>query len=158
MKSNDKGDQKPKTFGGFLGGAVSHLMRDPHGAEPSEDLNTDGLQKAAERHSLPRKIKELRAEVDQLKKGVRGRTLGKKKEAYIKALIRAVKSANPNYSHAEIATRVDALLGRAKKNFSGVCPPGWRSYQPTARFADVFARPTPNKKLLRLAKAYISKA
>lgn len=144
-------------FGSFLGGTISRRLTGVPEPEPTTDLDPEAMQRALERAAAPRKIKDLQAQIDQLRKQVRGKDIGKKREAALKPFIRVVKAENPNYTQPEIAKAVDHRLGLVKKNFATVCPEGWRRYHLPVHFADVFSRP--NSDPLRiLVKSYISKA
>jgi hypothetical protein len=152
MAGKDKGDQKRKTFGGFLGGAVTHLMRDPQGAEPSEDLNTDGLQKAAERYSLPRRVKRLEKELKELKrrKSSRGR-------CDLWGYVAFAKKAIPSKvsDHGALAAWVDDYLAMKGKKFQDACPKGWLT---VSGFPSSLSAARTHKQLKGRVKTLISQA
>ena len=60
-------EKGPRKSGGFLSGEISSRLGDPHGVGPSEDPEklADGLRKAMERYSLPRRVKRLEKERTQ---------------------------------------------------------------------------------------------
>jgi len=152
-------NQRKPAFGWFVG-AVAHSedpqMSEPEPEDPEEFVR--GMQKAAERVFLPRRMDELGAQMAELKKEQRGRFRSNKKNLrfYIQVAKRAaVQSGNLDYSQLEIAESVDRLLAAERKNFPQVCLESWRKQSPPRLFADIFR--TPNHPLLKLAKPYITK-
>jgi hypothetical protein len=165
-----KSMDKPRKFGEFLESlAHPEHANAPEGEDAAEWA--EGLQKAADRYFLPKRVKRLkrqlkkvkesekqvRARLDRLEKAVRGRTISRKREAVLKKFIRAAWLKNPNGTHREIAEYTDYLLGSKKMNFAATRPTSWNKYSPPVKFADVFQR-TSSDPLLKLAKSYISKA
>jgi hypothetical protein len=160
----DLDGQNKSGFGTFVEGVVTHpewSQWPPAKLELSDEEDARIWQKVIARS--PRKVKErqdqiqrLQTAVDQLQRKVRGPVAGKKrKEAQLKAYIRAVKlKAKRVLSHAEIASSVDRLLGLQKKNLPSVCPPDWQKHAPRL-FAEIFK--IPNHPLLKSAKSYISR-
>jgi thymidylate synthase ThyX len=143
---------------GFLSGEISGLVR---GTEPSENPDTDGLKKAVERHSLPKRVKRLEEKLDALKPARASHASDGQCElvhlvAAAKHLLKAkVLKAKGKGSHHLLAVKVDSMLESAQKELRDVCPESWRSVKDLPRlFSDALKHP----KLKRKAAVLISKA
>jgi len=142
---------KPK-FGEFL-----KSVANPGAAEERETEDTsqwaEALEKAAERHFLPQRVKRL----EQKLKNQRSNSVSAG-SCDLVHLIAAVKALNPKLrgkgSPKKIAVLVDRKLVSLGKRLTDVCPKGWRS---TSDLPSPFSEALLHPKLKRWAAVLISK-
>jgi len=142
-------------FGEFLSRIVSGVEDEvPREFKLSDEEDARMMRLAIARATSPRKIQDLEKAVRKLLP-----TKKSTKEFPLKNLIRQVKHSHSDYSPLDIARRVDALLGKEKRNYRTLCPGQWKRYQLPGKFADILENPSSYpQKLVKNVRSYISKA
>jgi DNA repair exonuclease SbcCD ATPase subunit len=135
---------------------------------PSETIEIDEgdlLQKAGERSALPRKVKRLEQQLEQLSSELKElkdqlqsyRKLGNR-ASQLRTLIHEIKRMHPELvGHpVRIGIVVDKALQNAHKELRSVCPKGWlKPNQPLPR---LFSLAVKDPHFRKLALPLISKA